>query len=107
MAGVESNGVGQVFALDQPRHQSLVAGLVHGHGRSIEEGDQGNFPHRNDLGPGQGGKKKGQDHHDGLGNKQQPALVDPVSDNPPKSVKKRNGMEPAKPTTPARRRSWR
>src|SRR5262249_54853954 len=70
---VESDGVGEVFTLDELRHQRLVAGGVHGHGHSVAEGDGGHSPDRDLLKPGKTGEQEGQQHHYGLGDEQETA----------------------------------
>ena len=44
LRGVERDGIGEVFALHQPRHQSLVAWRIHRHGHAVAESDGRDAP---------------------------------------------------------------
>jgi hypothetical protein len=81
LRGVEGDGVGEVFALHELWHEGLVAGRVHGHRHARAEGYCGDSPHRNVLEECQAGEQERQQHHDGLRDEEQAALVDAVCDH--------------------------
>src|ERR1035438_10266301 len=92
----------EIVARHQARHQRLVAWRIDGHGHAVEEGQDDYFPYGNDLEPGKHGHCKGQQHHDGLGDKEKAALVDAIGDNSAKERKdeKRNGAGKADDAEP-------